>query len=695
MFDLLTEVQLNEIFDADTPGIVYPVENLTPNAKVPQMLHMKVPGTNDLIIRLTHLDTIGTRVKAVQPNDKTVQVFLMSLSDKGNITDFRGGLGTDPVGAINTMFATVMDISKKYHFESVLFRFTRTKMKGKSEQAKRVLSRLIKQRSGGRYTTLEEVTRSESKKFDFALAIKKNSDLLDDIASSAKGYQKVETKAGITYINDNTGNQVTKAEVVADVLTSQSAKITDQQIAAKSKISRRAAFDAMYNVGTEFSAKRNEANETTFQELKNTVPITPATRPESIVFRHIANKIKYKSYADSLRNWNPKEVKYGPGNLNAETFLSMMKDVFKTTPANTFKLFQEHVDAFADIVEQTDPRDTNATVVKIANYFSSGRFAELDFDDRQTLIKGAVYTFIHYISNDIREAYSDYTIGEISAETKYTDEDIKAIQSYTGNRYVEMNDFLTGSRPNISPATLAEIKTLDNIFVNKGDTLPKGTKVYRGMSMKVPQLKTVVESKIMYFANIVSTSLLPVIYNGAFAAVHPTIDNASTDITNLDTIEDVLGSKLYTPDDAYDYKRHGEIGKTISLGMVISGVDKINCIVPGNVSSYSHECEVMLPRGTAMRIIKFMAPPEDSDGWAATGLMYLDIIAPDQLTESMEFIDGDKFLAEGVLEPISFSNMFNTRHKILTESLTPDNEMAKDLLLSCINMNQVPDRFMR
>lgn len=695
MIDLLTESQLNEIFDEDTPGIVYPIENLTPNAKVPQMLHMKVPGTNDLIIRLTHLDTVGTRVKAVQPNDKTVQVFLMSLSDKGNITDFRGGLGSDPVGAINTMFATVMEIAKKYHFESVLFRFTKTKMKGKSEQAKRVLTRLIKQRSGGRYTSLDEVTRAESKKFDFALALKKNSDLADDISKNAKGYQKVETKAGTTYIDDETGNQVSKAEVLANVLTSQSAKVTDQQIAAKSKISRRAAYDAMYGVGNEFKAVRNEDNEKTFNELKDTTPIAPATRPESIVFRHIANKIQYKKYAESLRNWKPKEIKYGPGNLDASTFVSMLGDVYKMTPAKATALFQEHIDAFADIIEQADARDTNSTVVKIANYFSSGRFAELDFDDRQTLIKGAVYTFIHYTSNDIREAYSDYTIGEISAETKYDEADIRAIQSYTGNRYVEMNDFLTGSRPNISSATLDEIKTLDNIFINKGDTLPKGTKVYRGMSMKVPQLKTVVESKIMYFANIVSTSLLPVIYNGAFAAVYPALDASSVDITDLNTIEDVLDSKLYTPDTAYDYKRHGETNKTISLGMVISGVDKINCIVPGNVSSYAAECEVMLPRGTAMKVVKFMAPTLDSDGWAATGLMYLDILAPDQLTESMDIIDGDKFLSEGIIESLSFSKLFDKSHKVLSESLKPDNELSKDLLLSCINMNQVPERFMR
>ncbi|AFL47721.1 putative split RNA polymerase ADP-ribosylase [Acinetobacter phage ZZ1] len=225
LLENMTIDQLNEVFDADNLGTIYPVQDLTPKAKVPQMLHIKVPGTNDLLVRLTHLDTVGTRVKAVQPGDKTVQVFLMSLSEKGNITDFRGGLGTDPVGAINTIFTTVLDISKKFRFDSVLFRIPKNKMKGQERAVQRVLSRLIKNRSGGRFTTLDEIERDESKKFSFVMAYRKNSDVLDQVPLS-DNIEKVETKAGDTFIDKDTGKQVSKAEAVASEIVKKAEKIT-------------------------------------------------------------------------------------------------------------------------------------------------------------------------------------------------------------------------------------------------------------------------------------------------------------------------------------------------------------------------------------------------------------------------------------------------------------------------------------
>lgn len=708
MLDLLTEEQLNELFDENSAGTVYPVDNLTPKAKVPQMLHLRVPGTNDLVVRLTHLDTVGTRVKAVVPGDKTVQVFLMSLSDKGNITDFRGGLGSDPVGAINTIFTVVMDIAKKFRFESVLFRFTKNKMKGKSVAVQRILGRLIKNRSAGRFNTLEEVTRSESKKFDFVLAIRKNSDLVDELTKNAEGYTKVETKAGDVFVNDTTGENVSKAAVAAEVLTGQSAKITDQVIVSKSKVSRRDAMRALYSVvdsqadvnfhNTEEQQKHAEINADTPNVIKNPGPQAGIVDRVNRVVPDVSNLINVNSKPDDqsaaeqrliLTARNALRNEFGRNaRIDSESFepvvRSFVSDLGKKLEGINAINQQSRYEEIAELIE-TYPV-----------------FNELDFASKKRILSSLMDSLRRLMANTLATTYEeDANTDQMRAH--FSEDECKTIREYSGQHFERINDYLIGKEGKLKAQVEEQIKILDGAF-EKGMRVPKGTTLYRGQMLPWTYLAPILDKKIMYFRNYLSTSLLPIIYGGfSEAAVATAMSSDATDVGAMTSGEFIRKTvePRYWDKEADDFTDKSFASKTMySMGIVIKGADKVNTIIPGRLSSYASECEVILPRGTMLRVNKTSSNnldvPEVTEHMTPQALMLLDttVIAPEQIDESegCEIIDGDLFLSEGVVKPIkvgSFAAMYTD--KFLTEGTK--NPAALNLLASCINLSELSNKF--
>ena len=123
---------LNEVFDEENSKI-YPVENVKPKLKVPQVFLIKVPGNNNLMIRLVQGSGQGDAVKNIKMGDKFIQVYVFSVSEKGNIGALKGGLGQDPIGAINTIFETVNKVVKQIKADAVMFRFNPKKMQGQDK----------------------------------------------------------------------------------------------------------------------------------------------------------------------------------------------------------------------------------------------------------------------------------------------------------------------------------------------------------------------------------------------------------------------------------------------------------------------------------------------------------------------------------------------------------------------------------
>jgi hypothetical protein len=147
---------LNEVFDEENSKI-YHVENVKPKLKVPQVFLIKVPGNNNLMIRLVQGSGQGDAVKNIKMGDKFIQVYVFSVSEKGNIGALKGGLGQDPIGAINTIFETVNKVVKQIKADAVMFRFNPKKMQGQDKAIQRILARLITTRTGGRFNLMKDM----------------------------------------------------------------------------------------------------------------------------------------------------------------------------------------------------------------------------------------------------------------------------------------------------------------------------------------------------------------------------------------------------------------------------------------------------------------------------------------------------------------------------------------------------------
>lgn len=646
--------QLNEVFDSDQ---IYPVTNLTPKAKVPQILHVQAPGTNDIVVRLTSSDTIGTRVKAVKPGDKAVQVFLTSMSAKGNITDFKGGLGSDPIGAINTIFDTVVTVCKEYRIESILFRFPKSKLKGKDQVAQRIIQRLTKTRSGGRYTTLNEL-EGLSKKFSFALLYRKGK-VLSDIPGipniDPEKFEKVDTKVGETFINKENGQSVTKSEVIAQTIVDAAEKNTTQQAVAITKVSRRAITAALYaNMSDTVISAENRDH---FMENNNSVHIADASVP-----------VTKMSQVLTAEGNQPAAVWAKHGATAASSLAKTLSGYLVPNEAQS---------VLGDIESAWNRAKTDNLqdfYIDLANILASGALRNKSKFDRR-MIGDSILMGMAPLIRDIEQTVAA-TPPEWSA---MTEPERDAIREYTGSEYDRINPMLMGTRKR-AESIVELVENLDSAF-SKGVRLKKGTLLFRGMGVSKGQFTDIVREGYYYFHNFVSTSLLPNIYNGYQDNLDVLNPNAE-DITGRDELD---SSNLYTGTSSPS--------TNTKVGIIISGTDKVKVIIPGSESEFPHEAEVILPRGLLFKVTKAMAETEadDTHGVQQRALLYLDLVNPSQLDESSEVFDGDLMLQEGKIEKINPRFSFSALHQ-LSESQLVDTT-AEDTLVSLVGFGNLSKKF--
>ena len=125
--------QLNEVFDG-TEDNNYEVVDLMPKAKTPQMFLLKGEGIHNLVVRLMAQKEGGDTLRNLMPNDKNVVVFVMTLNDKGNLGELKGGLGGNPVRALVTIFDTVYKAINPTVTQTIMFRFPAKKWVVKNDQ---------------------------------------------------------------------------------------------------------------------------------------------------------------------------------------------------------------------------------------------------------------------------------------------------------------------------------------------------------------------------------------------------------------------------------------------------------------------------------------------------------------------------------------------------------------------------------
>lgn len=676
----LNEINLNEVFDSEIAK--YQAINVNQKAKVPQLWNVIVPGNDNLLVRMVSYLSKGDALKQVKMGDKFVQVFLMSLSKSGNAAELRDGLGADPIGALNTIFDTVYEQVKKLKIDAVLFRFPAKKMKGQEKSLQRIIKRLAMQRTGGKFVVLEDLYQFTGK-HAYVLIYRKNKPL-EDISGipgiDSSLYTKVESKVGDVYINDKTGKQVSKMEAIAGSIASQENDRNERSVISKTKVSRRELMTTLYSISKpddldDYSLEAKEA----FVNFQYNPPIhNSVDAPFSRIQSRVNEKTKeiFSNIADMLPMSDDEqtESKYHTelDNIRTAVVLAIHNKDKYLTPNEIDLKIKPYMIKLSEILK------SDKEIIHKFKDISEYTLKYLPSDTEYTEKLSSIGKIIQAISSSYNDVVgSSYRNLEESID--YTTEEKDAITNYTSQNYEDINSFLLGNDEATKKTINTYIPNLDKAF-SKGVKLDKSTILYRAQRLEYKDLNKSVQNKILYFPNFISTSLAPVFFNKGFSNSVSSYTSQSQDWEAQS--RETLGDKVV------DSKAEYKSDYIARLGIMISGVHKVKVIVPGDLSRFSHESEVILPRGSALKIRSIHGSGELSKSF----LIDTVYMPPEDLVECTEVFDGDKFLNEGVLEKINFRN-FVKEQEIIKESQSFETSEAMSVLADVMTFDQIPEKF--
>lgn len=676
----LNEINLNEVFDSEIAQ--YQAINVNQKAKVPQLWNIKVPGNDNLLVRMVSYLSKGDAVKQVKMGDKFVQVFLMSLSKNGNAAELRNGLGADPIGALNTIFDTVYEQVKKLKIDAVLFRFPAKKMKGQEKSLQRIIKRLAMQRTGGKFVVLEDLYQFTGK-HAYVFIYRKNKPLEDisgipDIDSSL--YTKVESKVGDVYINDKTGKQVSKMEAIAGSIAAQENERNERSLISKTKVSRRELMTALYSISKpdDLDGYSKEAKEA-FVKFQGNPPIySSVDAPFSRIQTRVNEKTKetFSNIADMLPMSDDEQVesKYHTelDNIRTAVVLAIHNEDKYLSPSELDLKIKPYMLKLSEILKSD--KEIIFKFKDITEYTLKYLPSDIEYSEKLSSISKIIQAISSSYTDVVGSSYRN-----LEESIDYTAEEKEAITNYTSQNYEDINSFLLGNDEATKKTINTYIPNLDKAF-SKGVKLDRSTILYRAQRHEYKDLDKSIQNKILYFPNFVSTSLAPIFFNKGFS------NSASSYIGQPQDWEtqarETLGDKVV------DSKAEYKSDYIARLGIMISGVHKVKVIVPGDLSRFSHESEVILPRGSALKIRSIHGSGELSKSF----LINTVYMPPEDLVECTDVFDGDKFLNEGVLEKINFRN-FVKEQEIIKENQTLESSEAMSILADIMDFDQIPEKF--
>ncbi|ASD52110.1 Alt-like RNA polymerase ADP-ribosyltransferase [Pseudomonas phage PspYZU05] len=565
-----------EVFDSESSRN-YPTVNLSVKDKVPQLWGFHLPGNDQLVARLVSYASKGDAIKKVKPGDKYAHVILMSLSKNGTPAELRGGLGSDPVGALNTIFDAVYDTILKTKMDAVLFRFPAKKMKGQEKTLQRIMSRLVMQRSGGKFTVVDELYNYTAK--HAYILIKRKSVALESIKDipdiDHEEYTKVDSKVGEVYIKKSTGEKVTKTEAIASAIASVEEKRTDRSVISRTKIDRKDLTFFLYSgeeehreyLETEVFKKSVESAGDAIHSSKGLEDFGPVAKLNKFSRLVDYSPASYVNISFEL-NEDYKIISYLSGNM-----FSVDKEINDTARRVNTRL-KELV-----LNEISKPHNNSLDLLMSVSSRVEMEYSDLTENNKilgNTDTKEKIKQYVvGVVANDIY-SYNQRIVETIPANSDFDYNEAKAISRYCSNDYVYMNNALLGKQGMDEASYDKYILKMDSAF-SKGTKLPKGTVLYRGGILGADLFKRMIERRVAYFPNFVSTSLSPIIVKKGH------VDSL---VSKEESDEVIVNEK----------------SNNIIVSYIIYGADKIKTIVPGKLSIFPGEAEVILPRGSIFKI---------------------------------------------------------------------------------------------
>lgn len=694
---------LTEVFDSDSDKN-YPVINLNPKTKVPQLWSIKSPGNENLVTRMVSYLSQGDAIKQVKQGDKYAHVILMSLSDKGTPAELKGGLGSDPVGTLNTIFDTVYAVVKKNRMDAVMFRFPAKKMKGQEKTVQRIMQRLVMARTGGQFKVLDALYTFTAK-HAYVLIYRKARGL-EDISGipeiNPELYTKVESQVGDVYVSKKTGNNVTKDEAFAGSIAEIEKGRSDRAIINRTKVSRRAVaasqalstdvildpskFEEYEASAAEFNKPATAAEISEATELK--LAISSKASKENIANR-AASSFAWqiagfggKSEEKVLSKENNFKAEYIHRLGTAETTSVKSMEAYIQTALDILESEKEsHIERFKDDLFGEDQQKTVEATKKWNLY-------------RAKFIKSSLQSYAGVVAEQIQ----NITVSRVP--NHYTNAEKRGIKEYVGSGYRDINNTLLGRYDPENYDSLDKkevvvaIKNLDDAF-KRGDKLPEGTTLWRSQTVRKPIYEALVKNKVFYFRNFVSTSLYPIIFGGwkGNQGVAMTSDNTRA-VLNVDK----NGEAAIIPGSiTADYLEiNGEEGVRVNIGWAITGSEKINVVYPGSISLQSSEMEVILPRGTMLKINK-ITDASYNDGMIYSNQKFIqsEVMTSEQIDESTVVYDGDVLMESGELVAMDEPEGLVSFASFASSNIRQKANEALGILAAFIDISDVPEKFVQ
>lgn len=684
--------QLNEVFESEG---TMPVVNLNPKLKVPQI--WKIGDVeSQLVARMVSYVSEGDAIKQVKLGDKYAHVILMSLSAKGTPAELKGGLGPEPINAVNTIFDTVYAQVKKLRMDAIMFRFPTKKMKGQGPIVQRVLSRLVMQKTGGRFKVVPSMFQFTGK-HTYVLVVRKNA-RIDDIAGmpgiNPDLYTRVDSEVGEVYVSKKEGVQVTKETAIAGSIAAVEEKRNDRAVVTRTKISRRqiAASQALTSDVILDPAKFEEYEATAAEFSK------PATAPEIPEASQIKDSIESKAAraksamlaasgaAFHLREFH--KIPLSRREKFEEAFAKELQRRIGDAPLTSVKSMQSFIQLMLDTVEEHKHEFIEK---EKSSFFSADQSDEAITRkwniERTKLIKAALQGYAKNVSEQIQ------TITMTRTPLQYTNAEKRGIKEYVGSGYSDINDMLLGRYRDGDTLTEKEattaIKNLDDAF-KKGDRLPEGITLWRSQTVRKPIFEAMVQNRVFYFRNFVSTSLSPIIFGGWKG--NQGVAMASDNTRAVLTVDKSDETAIVPDQEIRMVQEYGEERIRVSLGWAIEGAHKVNVVYPGDLSNMSGEMEVILPRGTMLQINK-ITDASYNDGMVYNNQKFVqaEVMTADALNESMVVYDGDALVESGELVAMDMDEVEPVA--VDFSKFVKSTTVGLGLLASFIDIEDTPPKF--
>lgn len=284
------------------------------------------------------------------------------------------------------------------------------------------------------------------------------------------------------------------------------------------------------------------------------------------------------------------------------------------------------------------------------------KFIEEEITGNATEIENivqAVFThgIVESISDKITGAYASFR------PTYIAKEDVAIIERYCGSGYSQINNQLIHGL--VTPAATEWIKKLDEAFERSGVRVNPELTVYRGSKLPSSEVFDITVGKLFHFRAFVSTSLNP--RTGFSFGGNDKHDIARVLISTnrRDKIDDT--EPMQDP---------------MIAAFMISGLDKIPVIIPGDYSPYERECEVVLPRGTTIRIEDMATANFNKFTKTLTNILFVcKGVAPSEVSINEVVYDGDEFMNTGRL--VEFSRFSDQQNELVEAKKKADKADSK------------------